>query len=279
MSRLPRSYLYVPGNADDKLPKAAAGSADALIIDLEDAVPLAQKEATRRAVRTWLDRQSSPGKELWVRVNSGDMGMADIQAMLDCHALTGLVLAKATAEAVEEAGWRVAGTRLLLSPLLETPAAVLDALRIARSPAVHRLQVGEYDLCAEAGISPGEDEAEVAWARSLVVMASAAAGLLPPIAPVSIEIRDSDAFRVSTERSRRQGFVGRACIHPRQVEVANAAYTPSDEELEAARAVLDRFEQLDGTAVMVGDDGRMVDEATLRSARRVLALSADQPVS
>jgi citrate lyase subunit beta/citryl-CoA lyase len=276
MSRLARSYLYVPGNAEDKLPKALAGAADAVIVDLEDAVPVAQKESTRRSVRTWLDGQSSPAKELWVRVNSGEAGVADIRALLDCAALTGLVLAKATPERVEEAGRLVAGTPLLLSPLLETPGAVLDVARIARMPGVHRLQIGEYDLCAEAGIDPGKDESEVAWARSLVVMASAAGGLLPPIAPVSIEIHDSDAFRSSTERSRRQGFVGRACIHPRQVEVAHAVYTPRGEDVDAARAVLDRFGELDGTAVMVGDDGRMVDEATLRSARRVLDLAADQ---
>jgi citrate lyase subunit beta/citryl-CoA lyase len=196
-----------------------------------------------------------------------------MEALRGHGALSGFVLAKASPEDVEQAGHLVAGSSLLLSPLLETPAAVLEASRIAGSPAVHRMQIGEYDLCAEAGISPGEDESETAWVRSVVVMASAAAGLLPPIAPVSIEIRDGDAFRLSTERSRRQGFVGRACIHPRQVDIVNSVFTPGPEELESARVILDRFDGLAGTAVMVDDNGRMVDEATIRSARQMLALA------
>jgi len=182
--RIARSYLYVPGNAPEKYPKAAASMADAVIIDLEDAVPLSGKEAARGEARQWLLGQSHPDKELWVRINSGDESAADIAALDGVTSLTGLVLAKAaSADEVRGVGEVLTNRgheRLLLGPLLETPAAILDARQIAAQPRVQRLQIGEYDLCAEVGITAGADEFEAAAIRSHMVLASAAAGIQPP---------------------------------------------------------------------------------------------------
>jgi citrate lyase subunit beta/citryl-CoA lyase len=281
--RIARSYLYVPGNAADKLQKAAASSADAVIIDLEDAVPWPGKEAARRDVRNWLSDQTATTTQLWVRINSGNTAMEDIEALDGVNCLTGLVLAKTgSAEDVRRISDALAARGqedLLLSPLLETPSAIFEAREIARQPRVLRLQIGEYDLCAEAGITPGADEHEVAAIRSQVVLASAEAGIQPPAAPVSIEIKDTEAFRLSTERCARQGFVGRACIHPAQLATVHEVFTPDETTVERANAVLRMYdEQVEaGTAVVIDADGRLLDEAVVRHARRVLSL-AEGPV-
>ena len=278
--RIARSYLYVPGNAPYKIQKAAASAADAVIIDLEDAVPWPGKDEARRSVRSWLSEQTAPTTQLWVRINSGDTALEDIQALDGVNCLTGLVMAKTgSGEDVRRIG-EVLTARghedLLLSPLLETPSAIFEARDIARQPRVLRLQIGEYDLCAEAGITPGRDEHEVAAIRSQIVLASAEAGIQPPVAPVSIEIKDTEAFRRSTERCARQGFVGRACIHPVQLATVHEVFTPDESMVARANAVLRVYdEQIEaGTAVVIDADGRLLDEAVVRHARRVLSLAA-----
>ncbi|MFA1545990.1 CoA ester lyase [Actinomadura chokoriensis] len=276
--RLPRSYLYVPGNAPDKLGKALARGADALIVDLEDAVPPGGKDAARRAVAGWL-RSGLPagGAELWVRINGGAAGEADVRALAGLPALTGLVLAKA-----ESAGQvtAVAGTlddlgdaTTLLMPLLETAGAVLDVREIARARRVHRLQIGEVDLAADTGIDPGPEETELLFARSMTVFASADAGIHPPVGPVSTITADPVALAESTERVRRQGFVGRACIHPVQIPVVHEAFTPSEQQVARAEDLLARFEAATaaGAGVALDAEGRLIDAAVIRLARRTLA--------
>lgn len=272
MKRLPRSYLYVPGVDTKRMAKALTVGTDAMILDLEDAVPTDQKLSARDTVVEWVTTHREASPEVWVRVNAGEPGLEDIGALLDCPGLAGLVLAKADLPQVRAAAKLVSAFGLSLSPLLETAAAVLDARQIAEL-GVELLQIGEYDLCADVGIIPGEREHETSWARSMVVFASSAAGTAPPVAPVSIEIRDTDRFAESTLLAARQGFVGRACIHPRQVEVVNEVFTPSAKALESARETVEHFEALDGGAVMVDEAGRLVDEATVRAARRTLALA------
>jgi citrate lyase subunit beta/citryl-CoA lyase len=274
---LPRSYLYVPGNAPDKMPKAWASDSDAVVVDLEDAVPFTAKEAARDTTRAWIDSLGPhPEKELWVRINPGELGLSDVAGLAGAG-ISGIMLAKASVEGVSqiEAELDRRGLDWMLSPLLETPTAVFDVRAIARSPRVRRLQLGEYDLCAEAGITPSDTEVETLWARSRVVMASAEAAIEPPVAPVSVVIRDSEAFAASTRRAARQGFVGRACIHPAQIAVVHEVYTPSADALRAAEDMLRLFEErlATGAGVAVDEMGRLVDEATVRGARRTLALA------
>jgi citrate lyase subunit beta / citryl-CoA lyase len=275
--RLPRSYLYVPGNAPDKLAKAAARGADALIVDLEDAVPPPAKEAATRAVVTWLRDTPAAGPQLWVRVNDGALRQPDVAALANIPALTGLVLAKVrdAAEVAEVAAQLDASGDgdTLLMPLLETSGAVLDARAVAAAPRVHQLQVGEVDLAADAGITPGPDDAELAWVRGMVVLASAAAGIHPPVGPVSRLIQQTDQLAESTRAVRRQGFFGRACIHPAQLPVAHEVFTPTEEEVAEAREVLAAFDRATaaGSGVAVDSAGRMIDMAVVRGARVTVA--------
>jgi citrate lyase subunit beta/citryl-CoA lyase len=279
-----RSYLYVPGDSPAKLDKALTRGADALIVDLEDAVPPAGKDRARALVAAWLAELPARRPAVWVRVNPGPEGLADVRAVASAQ-LAGVCLAKAgsaaevaafaaaLAAAEEAAGLPVGG--LAVVPLLETAAAILDAPAIARAPRVARLQIGEADLRAELGVTLGADERELLFVRSQIVLASAAAGIAPPVASVSTDYRNPLALRASTVAFRRLGFLGRACIHPAQVEVVNEVFTPSPEELATAADLVSRFDAAvaAGAGVLVDVDGRMVDAAVVRAARRLLALA------
>ncbi|MFJ8741416.1 HpcH/HpaI aldolase/citrate lyase family protein [Embleya sp. NPDC127516] len=278
-----RSWLYVPGDRPAMLEKALSRGADAVIVDLEDAVPASAKSAVRAEVARWLTGQDPEGQcAIWVRINSGTPGLVDARAVV-APALRGLVQAKCAGldelralhdvltEREHETG--IDAGRTQVSPLLEDAAAILAAPAIARAPRVTRLQVGEADLCADLGIEPGDDESELLAIRSRIVLASAAAGIAPPVAPVSTDYRDLDALRRSTERLRRLGYRSRACIHPDQLRVVHDVFTPSPEAVERAGRLVARFEAglAAGQAVCVGDDGKMIDEAVVRNARRILA--------
>ncbi|MGW3616212.1 HpcH/HpaI aldolase/citrate lyase family protein [Micromonospora arida] len=278
-----RSYLYVPGDAPDKLAKAAGRGADAVIVDLEDAVPQAGKDAARSAVAAFL-RSAPPGVAWWVRINPGRLGHVDAATVVG-PGLAGLCVAKAESAAelvaldevlgaAESAAGSPVGTTPVV-PLLESAAAVVAVLDIARAPRVRRLQLGEADLRADLGVTLGPDERELLFVRSQVVLASAAVGIEPPVGPVSTDFRDLVALRESTTALRRLGFVGRACIHPAQVAVVNEVFTPAPDEVATAADLVARFDAAvrDGVAVCLDAQGRLVDEAVVRSARRLLALA------
>ena len=284
---IPRSYLYVPGDQPDKLAKVLQRGADAVILDLEDAVAAGAKDAGRAAVAAFLDGLptglSSP--QLWLRINPAEAGSVDI-AVAWRPVLTGVMVAKTESvadledvdralRAVEQAAGAAVGSTAVV-PMLESAAAIFAAPQIAAGPRVVRLQVGEADLTSELGVdAAGAGSAVVTTARSMVVLASAAAGLEPPMAPVSTDFRDLDALRSSTRELAGMGYLGRACIHPAQVAVVNGVFTPDAQEVSAARSLGQRFdaELAAGRGVMVGDDGRMVDESVLRRARRLLVLA------
>jgi citrate lyase subunit beta/citryl-CoA lyase len=279
-----RSYLFVPGDQARKLQQALASGADAIIADLEDAVAPSAKANARRTVADWLATQVNGDQpELWVRVNSSALTLTDDVHAVVGPAVTGICLPKThipeqvrslgellgTAE--QQASLAEASIRIV--PLLESAAGILSARAIAEQSRVWQLGLGELDLCAEVGIEPSADERELLPIRLQVVLASAAAGLAPPIGPLSTDFRDLDALQSSTAALRRLGFGSRWAIHPAQVPVINQAFLPTLEQLEAARRLVERYDDaLDqGVGVGVDEDGRMVDEAVVRAARQLLA--------
>ncbi len=282
---LPRSYLYVPGNSTDKLLRAFTRGADALIVDLEDAVPPADKDAARSDVVRWLADTEPGSAQIWVRVNSGAARAEDVAALTGSPSITGLALAKLDDpdEIADVVAMLTAGgdESTLLMPVLETARAILSAAAIARQPRVDQLQIGEVDLAADTGISAGSDEAELAALRAQVVLASAGAGINPPVGPVSREFRDLGLLEESTLRLRRQGFFGRCCIHPAQLDVVHQVFTPTESEVADAGALLTRFEAAvaNGSGLLLDENGRLVDVAVVRYARRVLDVSRERPVS
>jgi citrate lyase subunit beta/citryl-CoA lyase len=279
-----RSYLYVPGDQARKLQHALGSGADAIIADLEDAVAPSAKANARRTVADWLVTQlDGDHPELWVRVNAAARLLADDVKVAVGPAVTGICLPKThTPEQLRKLGELLAGAERLAGlaegsirvvPLLESAAGILSAPAIAQQPRVRQLGLGELDLCAEVGIQPSADERELLPVRVQVVLASAAAGLVPPIGPVSTDFRDLVALRHSTEALRRVGFGSRWAIHPAQVPVINQTFTPTPKQVEAARRLVERYDGAHerGVGVCVDEDGRMVDEAVVRAARRTLA--------
>lgn len=273
-----RSWLYVPGDRPDLLAKSAGRDADALILDLEDAVAPSEKVAARRHVAAHLAAVDS-APERWVRVN-GTSIEDDVDAVIGAN-LTGIVLAKAepsrlgeldTALSRAEARSGLTGRPLPVVALVETAVAVMQLAAVARSPRVRQLALGEADLGAQLGLEASPPERLLDPIRLQAVVASAAAGIAAPIGPVSTDFRDLDALRASTVALSTLGFRSRQTIHPDQVRVVNEVFTPTPDEIARAERLVADFERADerGHGVLVDDAGRMVDLAVVRSARNVL---------
>ncbi len=282
---LNRSWLYVPGDAPDKLEGATKRGADALILDLEDAVAPAAKAAARDRVADWLAGRSGhddDGRwpEVWVRVNAEGRWQEDDLAALVGQPIDGIVVPKASVRAIQEVREAVDAGAAAPAPriagLVEDARGLVDAVALAATPGLSHLGMGEADLRADLHVDPSDDERELDPIRLAVVVACAAAGIRAPVGATSTDYRDLDALRRSTDRLRRLGFVGRTAIHPRQVAVVNEVFTPGEDDVARARAVVARFEEAigDGRGVVTDADGRMVDEAVVRGARRTLALAA-----
>lgn len=277
-ARQPRSYLYVPGDRHDRLARALTRGADALILDLEDSVAPQRKDVARHTVRDWLDAQAGNATQLWVRI-SADGAAADLNAVAT-SALTGVVVAKASPSLVIEIDKLLAprerelgraSGEIRLIPLIESARALLSAFDIAAAPRVARLGVGLADLTAELGLHP--DSAGVTPLLMQVVVASAAAGIAPPVAPTSLDFRDPESLRTSSRALLGLGFRARSAIHPAQLPVINDVFTPAAEEVEEARRIVAEFEQAteSGSGVVATSDGSMLDAAIVRAARDVLA--------
>lgn len=272
----PRSYLYVPG-VGGRLARAHERGADAVIADLEDGVAGSHLVAAVEAVRAWLRERVDDGVQRWVRVNPGEQGCADLRKVFG-PGLDGVCVPKVREpidiqlmiDAVRAC--RSRGREPAVMALVETAQALRRVDSIAAVPGLAVLQMGELDLSADLGLTPGPDELELLPARAAVVSASAAAGLWAPVAAVSPNYLDLDRFAVTTATAKRLGFAGRAVIHPAQVGPVHEAFTPSADEVARAVDVLRRYESAlaEGNGVAVDASGAMIDEAVARSYRRVL---------
>lgn len=265
------TYLYVPGDRPERFDKALASGADAIVLDLEDAVAADRKVLARETVARWIAALAPGSVEVWVRVNPGALQEADIRAVAHPR-LTGVWLPKVgSAHDVEQVDGLLAELcpDAAVSALIETAAGVFAAPAIARAPRMRFLQLGEVDLAADLGVEVDDDGTALLFARSRVIAAGVAAGIDPPPAAVSRNFRDSDALEADTRALARLGFVGRACIHPAQLAPVRRVFTPSSEEVGKARAVLAGLEAAE-SGVAVDEAGFLIDEAVARQARRVL---------
>ncbi|MFI9023960.1 HpcH/HpaI aldolase/citrate lyase family protein [Streptomyces sp. NPDC053560] len=255
-----RSLLFVPGNRADRYAKAAGAGADGVIVDLEDAVAPDGKNAARDAVAEWL----AGGARAVVRINPPDTEWheADL-AMAAAHGAP-VMLPKAEDPAVLAAVADRTGGRLPVLALVETAAGVENAAALCRAPNVVRAAFGNIDLAAQLGVDPDDHQA-LAYARSRLVCASAAAGLAPPLDGVTAGLAADGPLPGDVAHARRLGFGGKLCIHPRQLGTVHEGFTPSAAETEWARRVL----AAEGAVAVV--DGQMVDRPVLERARRILA--------
>jgi citrate lyase subunit beta / citryl-CoA lyase len=266
-----RSYLYVPADREDRLSRAAARGADALILDLEDSVPAAGKDQARQLLAGWLARQRDTDCELWVRINP-PTAAEDITAIAGTL-VTGVAVPKAEPALLAESAMGVAPGRFGVLPIVETARGLQSVADVAASPRVVRLGLGEADLAADLGVQLSPHRAELLPVRLQVVVAAAAAGIGAPIGPVSTDFRDLDGLRESTRALLALGFRARSAIHPAQLPVINAVFTPSEAEIARAGQLVGAFEAAKraGAGVFTHVDGTMVDVAVVRSAREILA--------
>jgi citrate lyase subunit beta / citryl-CoA lyase len=265
-----RSLLFVPGNRPERFQKAAQSGADAIILDLEDAVPPAEKVSARDAIRQQWPQLLALDVPLVVRVNAADSAAwpQDLAALAGLQRLAAVMVPKAeSAEALRQAHEALSGVAVL--PLVES-AAGYDALHhIAAAPGVLRLALGHIDFMADTGLQCSDDERELAPLRFAMAMASRLQRLAPAIDGVTVAIDDADALREDTQRALRFGFGAKLCIHPRQVAGVHEAMAPSAEELDWARRVVAADAASGGAAVQL--DGRMVDAPVVLRAQRLLA--------
>ncbi|KQX75290.1 MULTISPECIES: CoA ester lyase [Aeromicrobium] len=275
---LPRSFLYVPANRPELFDKGVGGPADALVVDLEDAVPVPAKDAARRGLVAWLDARpaDATGPEIWVRV-SPEFLDADLDAAVR-PGVRGLFLAKCSTEQLDAAAPRLAALeaerhvtpRLDVVGLVETAAALRDLATLTAHARLTTLGIGEVDLLGDLRMTRSPRTAAAIDAfRTQVVVHCAAAARSAPVAPTSTDFRDLEAFEESTRHLLDLGFRSRTAIHPAQVGVVNTVASPSAESLSVAQEVLDQFERSQG-GITLDARGRLIDAAVVREARETM---------
>jgi len=284
-----RSLLFVPGDSERKLARSETSRADALVLDLEDAVAADRTEIARTMVLEYLRvRRDRSKTQLWVRINP----LSTPKATLDLAAIVagapdGILLPKVTSandvvtldhflSALEARDGVAQGSIEIIPVATETPAAMFALGGFAGcSPRLSGMTWGAEDLSAAVGASTnraadGNLDFTYQLARSLCLLAAVAAEV-QPIDTVSVNFKDADALKEESEIARRAGFTGKIAIHPDQVNVINAAFTPSPEDVTYANRVIEAFASGAGTVAL---DGKMLDMPHLKQARRILALAA-----
>lgn len=272
----PRSYLFVPGDRPERFGKALASAADAVVVDLEDAVAPQAKQAAREALARLLASGSDLERiveRLVVRINDEATPWfeADLGVLRDGGARTVMLPKAERLSTIERVRSACPGIAVL--PLVESARGVLAAEALAGGDGVMRLAFGTVDYALDMDLQ-GELAATVGLdaAAARLALASRAAGLLPPVAGVTVAIDDEAQLRADMERARAHGFAAKLCIHPKQIAPLHAVLAPSAEELAWAQRVLAAAEAAGAAAVQL--DGRMVDRPVIERARRLVQRGA-----
>ena len=257
-----RSWLFAPGHDAKLLGKVFDVGADAVILDLEDAVPAQLKEKARDMVAALV-----ASRNCWVRVNRAQTRDCE----LDLEALAGKVktLRVPKVESAADVEWvatRAPG--VILDCTIESARGVLNAFDIASAPGCASLSFGSIDLAQDLGAEDGDRE--TLYARSALVIAAKAAGKPPPSDGIHTSLYDDAGLAAAAQAARRLGFFGKSAIHPRQVPIINAVFTPSEAEVEWASRVLAAFDAAGGAATRM-PDGEFVDVPVAERARKLLS--------
>ncbi len=264
-----RSFLFVPANRPERFAKALASGADAVILDLEDSVPLAGKAEARDAIRqAWPQLQQAACAAV-IRINSPDTewGQQDLGGLQGLSGLAGVMVPKCEgAQTLQRVAQAFAGVPSL--PIIESALGYLALREIAQAPQVGRLVVGHIDFLADTGMNVGEDQRELDSLRFEVAMCTRLGKLAPAVDGVTVSVDDEALIRADTERALHFGFGAKLCIHPRQVPVVHATLAPTAAQVEWAHRVLAAMQASKGSAVQL--DGKMVDLPVVLQAQRLL---------
>jgi len=278
-----RTLLFVPGNRERMLERAATARADVLVIDLEDAVPPDEKKAARRLVKRWLPRLAAGGQMVFVRVNGIDTGITrdDVMAVVR-KGLAGVVLPKAQQPQdvrdldvllrEAEMAHRVRPGDVRTTPIIESPRGLLRCEEIARaSDRIDALAIGGEDYSAELGVP--RSTAALAQLRYTVVQVAAAYGMAAIDTPYT-DVKDADGLASETAFVKSIGFRGKFVIHPGQVAAVNRIFSPGRDEIAEARRIVAAAEEgaAEGRGA-VSLDGRMIDAPIVERARQLIAVA------
>ena len=281
-----RSPLFVPGNRPNMLEKALGFSPDAYVPDLEDSVPLEEKENARNTTASFLSRLADAGPLVIPRVNSPDTGLfeQDLAAMVGPH-IFGISVGKVgsadevhlistAVEAHEKrAGLTVGSIKLVL--WLETARAIVNAYQIcAASPRILAVAFGAEDFTNDMAVERTGDDSQIAYPRSAVCVAAKAAGVLALDTPY-FQFRDPEGLSRDAQTARTYGFRGKFAIHPDQIDVINQAFAPSRTEVENARRVLAAYDEAERSGSGATSlDGKVIDQPVVERARGLLELAS-----
>lgn len=291
--KLIRTALFSPGNRPERVLKAINSKADAVIIDLEDAVPISEKENTRSVVRSILNKHVV--RKPYVRVNG--LGTpyckADLEAVV-CDQLNGILFPKVESseeifeidrllcEAEKRNGLKPGSLEVAI--LCESAKGLENIYQIVSAkPEYHHISIvafGAADFTLDLGIRLTREGKELEYARSRLPVACRAAGIMPPLdSPWMIDLKDIDGLIADAQRAKTYGFQGKLVIHPNQIEPCHDVFTPTEEEIREAATIIQAFKEaeLEGKAALQLE-GRFIDYAFLEKAKRIYALSRQESI-
>lgn len=281
-----RSMLFVPGNNPRMISKAASLPADAIVFDLEDAVPLTDKEAARSMVRDAIKTRKAGGSSIFVRINALTTGFtAEDLSYIVVDGLDGVLLAKAETgadiikldsmlkEAEEKSGMAVGTVKI--SPILETAKGIINAYEIASAgERIVATSFGAGDYYRDMGRSTASitpEQTELLFARSQVAIAGRAAGVQAIDTAFFGLLTDLDSFRKEAILALQLGFKGKYLIHPTQIDIANEVFSPSPDDIAFAQKVVEAFEEAQSKGLgAVSLEGKMVDYMTYWQAKDLI---------
>jgi len=284
-----RSMLYVPGNSVRMAVRAATLPVDAVIFDLEDAVPLAEKETSRYLVKEFIPLIKRQGINAFVRVNALTTSLTeeDLEAIVS-KGLDGVVLPKSEDEQdllkldtllfAAERRAKIPPNLVKIIPLIESAKGIINLIQIAKSSKrIIALAFGAGDYCRDLGLDVAHvsrEEVELLYARSHIVNVSKATGVLAIDTPFLGLLTDRVRFLEEVRLASMLGFNGKQCIHPSQIEPINTAFTPSSSEIEQAKRLVQAFEEAKSRGIgAISFEGRMIDEMSYQQAKQRLSLA------
>ena len=279
-----RSFLFAPGNHPRRVEKALSLDADAVILDLEDACPIAEKVATREVVVAACQKPRTGLAYIRVNAATTEWGFSDIVAVVR-KGVDGIVLPKLeTADELKAADWVIgnlererglaAGT-IDVIPITETAKGLANLRAIGQAGTrIRRIAFGAGDFMLDLAIAWTRSELELLPFRSECVLASRASGLEAPLDTVWVDLRDAEGFRASTVHAKGLGFQGKMCIHPDQVPVVNEVFAPTAAEVEWSRKAVAAFAEAEKSgSASIQLDGKFIDYPIVYRAQRIVALA------
>ncbi len=273
------AHLYVPGDQPDKLQKANALSLASIVVDLEDAVVPDRKDIALDALPDTVETLA--GVSVWVRINQGERGLADLDRILRLPGIDGVWVPKAEpGPFFEEVVERVAReSEMSVGVLIESARGYVHRHDLLSPTIVTQVQLGEYDFRADTGFGPltSDSFSHLTPLRTEIVMSAIAHGIEEIVGIVSADFTDLETFEKSTQLLFDTGHTSRACIHPSQVNIVNTVATPTEKDIAWARKTLELFAENEkaGKGAYSDADGEMADKATVRRAERILARAGD----